>query len=271
MKYRITIPRLGPWIRRVGKWRELLPSAPRGRLGALAGVALWLMGGGALVSLVFGLSFYTAMRVEMSASEVAVPDLAGRTMEAAAEIVAPLDLVLAVVDQRHDPAVASGRILQQKPPSGSPVRRGRKVKLILSLGGKVLVVPDLVGQASRTVAIELRQAGFAPGDEARVSSAQAASGSVMAQVPPPETPAIPNTRIHRLVSEGAATATWVMPDLIGLSRERAESWIGRSAFRRGTVRRVSMNGRTSGEVIGQLPLAGYPVRAKDVIELTVAR
>jgi len=258
MKYRITIPRLRQWIRRP-------------RMNRFASLALWLFGGGALVSFVFGLSFYTAMRVEMSASEVAVPDLAGRSMEAAAEIAAPLDLVLAVVDQRHDPAVASGRILQQTPLAGSPVRRGRKVKLILSLGGKVLVVPDLVGQAARTVAIELRQAGFAPGDEARVPSFGAASGRVLAQVPPPSTPAVPNTRIHRLVSEGATPPTWVMPDLIGLRHERAESWIGRSAFRRGTVRRVSMIGRTPGEVIGQLPLAGYPVRAKDVIELTVAR
>lgn len=240
-----------------------------GRKTAL--VALWIGGGGVLVGTVFALSFYFAMRVEMRSTEVRVPDLAGLTMEEAAGRVDPQGLNLQVVDQRHDPAVASGRVLQQTPPADSSVRRGRKVKLILSLGGRVLEVPDLVGQASRAVEIELRQEGFIPGDEARVPSGRFDSGKVMAQVPPAETPAIPNTRVHRLVSGGPATSVWVMPDLTGLSRADAEAWIARSMFRRGAVRQVTMATRAAGVVVGQQPLAGYPVRDRAVVELTVAR
>lgn len=254
MRYRITwqSPRLRKELRRV----------------ALA--AAWLFGGGALVALVFGFSFYFAMRVEMRSTEVKVPDLAGLTLEEAARRVEPLDLVLQVVDQRNDPAVASGRVLQQTPAARSSVRRGRKVKLVISLGGRVLVVPQLVGHASRAVEIELRQEGFMPGEEARIRSHGAAPGTVLAQVPPAETPAVPNTRVHRLVSDGEPVVTWVMPDLTGLGRGTVERWIESSPFRRGTVRRVRMNGRRVGTVVGQLPLAGYPIHARDVIELTVA-
>jgi len=250
------------------KWprKDVVPVARK-----VALVGLWIGGGGALVATVFALSFYFAMRVEMKSTEVRVPDLSGLNLEDAAGRVDPQGLNLQVVDQRHDPAVASGRVLQQVPPAGSSVRRGRKVKVILSLGGRVLEVPNLVGQASRAVEIELRREGFIPGDEARVPSARFDTGKVMAQVPPAETPAVPNTRIHRLVSGGAEPRVWVMPDLTGLSRANAEAWIARSMFRRGAVRRVTMASRGSGVVVGQLPLAGYPVSDRAVVELTVAR
>lgn len=255
MKYRIVVltPRMRERIRRV------------------AGIALWTAAAGALALLVFAFSFYLAMRVEMRSTEVQVPDLEGLDLDAAHRLVSPLELVLQVNDQRHDPAVASGHVLQQMPPPGSSVRRGRKIKLVLSLGGKVLEVPDLIGHAARAVTIELRQEGFQPGEEARVYDGSAAAGTIIAQVPPPLTPAVPATRVHRLVSAGPRPAVWLMPDLQGLSRREAERRIAAAGFRRGTVRRVRTSGRPADTVVGQLPLAGYPVRSSDVVELTVAR
>jgi len=242
----------------------------RRRAKRAAIVAAWVVSGCALALAVFAVSFYVAMRVEMRSTEVKVPDLTGLTLEQASGRVEPLELVLEVVDQRHDPAVASGLVLQQTPPRNASVRRGRKVKLILSLGGKVLEVPDLIGQASRAVEIELRQEGFMLGDEARVPSVSFPTGRVVAQVPPPSTPTVPNSRVHRLVSTGPRPATFVMPDLTGLSRSQVERWISASQFRRGAVRRVSIGGRRPGVVVGQLPLAGHPIRSRDVVELTVA-
>jgi len=232
---------------------------------------VWIAAGGGLVAVVFGLSFFLAMRVEMRSTEVRVPDLAGLTLSAASERVEPHDLVLNVVEQRDDPTIPSGRVLQQMPPADAAVRRGRKVKLILSLGGRVLEVPDLKGQASRAVEIELRQDGFIPGHESRVPIAGVPAGRIIAQVPPSGTPAVPNTRVYRLISSGAPPRTWVMPDLSGWSRQAVEDWLGRNGFRRGPVRRVRISGRAPGTVIGQLPLAGYPVRSNDIVELTVAR
>jgi serine/threonine-protein kinase len=242
-----------------------------GRWGRLFSGVLWIGGGLTLMGVVFVTSFIAAMRFEMNSTEVKVPDLGGMMLEAASRQVETEDLVLQVVDQRHDPAIPSGRILQQSPPAGVSVRRGRKIKLVMSLGGKVLEVPAFVGQPARTVEIELRQEGFVSGDEARVSSAAIATGLVIAQVPAPETPAVPSSRIHRLVSTGPEIPVWVMPDLGGLDRAVAENWLSRNGFRRGAVRRVSMSGRGSGQVVGQLPLPGYPVRSNDVIDLTVAQ
>jgi serine/threonine-protein kinase len=237
--------------------------------GGVARALLWLVGGGGLVVVTFFVSFFVAMRVEMRSSALAVPDLVGLTLEEARAL-AKTELVLEVVDQRNDPRVASGRILEQMPPEGASVRRGRKVKLVLSLGGRVLSVPDLVGQAARAVTIELAQEGFVPGEEARVHSARMEAGRVLAQVPPAQTSAVPSSRVHRLVSAGPLPVAAVMPDLRGRRREEVEQWIEMAGLRRGAVRHVAAAGRAQGLVVAQAPLSGHPVRVKDVVDLAVA-
>jgi len=234
-------------------------------------VTAWCAGALALVGGVFGLSFYLSIQSAARSNEISVPDLVGLDLGEAADRVKPLELRLQVVDQRNDPALPSGKVLEQMPRAGSSVRRGRKVKLVVSLGGEVLAVPDFMGQADRAVEIELRQQGFVPGDESHVSLAATRPGTVVCQVPPAGTPAVPNTRVHRLVSDGPPEGRWVMPDLTGLPRAEAERWISRFRFRRGAVRSVRMGGRPPGTVVGQLPLAGYPVRERDVVELTVVQ
>jgi serine/threonine-protein kinase len=206
----------------------------------------------------------------MRSTEVTVPGVTGLTLDAARRQAEPLDLVLETVDQRHDPRIPSGRVLEQMPPPGARVRRGRKMKVILSLGGKVLDVPDLTGHASRAVAIELRQEGFIPGDEARVHSYAMESGKVLAQVPAAGSTVVPHSRIHRLVSDGPLAATWIMPDLTGKSRSEAERWISLCGFRKGVVQRVPAAGPAPGTVVAQLPQAGYPIRSRDIVELAVS-
>jgi len=253
-------------------WRERLDRIEwNERLRVVGMTALWVIGGGALVAGVFVLSFVLAMKSEMQSTQVTVPDLGSLTLDEAAREADPLELRLEVVDRKHHVTVSSGRILQQEPAPGASVRRGRKIKLVVSLGGEVLEVPSLVGQADRAVEIELRRDGFAPGDEARIHSSAASNGRVLAQVPPAGSPTVPNTRIHRLVSVGERTPSWVMPDLTGLSRTAAERWIQVCGFRRGSVRRVPARGRPSGTVVGQLPLPGYPVRSRQIVELSIAR
>jgi len=243
----------------------------RKRLRHAARVAAWIVGAGALFVAVFTFSFYLAMKMEMRSTQAVVPDVSGMTRDEAEQAAAPHGLVVEIADQRNDPRVPSGRIIAQEPLAGFEVRRGRRLKVVLSLGGKVLEVPDLVGQPSRTVEITLRREGFLPGDEVKVFDEAAPRGTVIAQVPPPGTPSIPGERVHRLVSLGSAETTWVMPSLENRSRREVQRFLEGSGFRLGPVRQVSHTGRSYGTVVGQLPPAGYPVRSGDVIHLSVAR
>jgi len=241
------------------------------RLRKLGVLALWLSGGGALVGSAFIFSFYMAMKIEMRSTEVTVPDLATLSLEEARRITDPMELRLEVADHRHDLSVASGCVLQQDPTAGASVRRGRRVKLVMSLGGRVLEVPDLTGKAARAVVFELNRDGYAPGDQARAHSREEPAGYVVAQAPLSESPAVPGTRVHRLVSAGPREAVYVMPDLTGLSGTAAQRWIRLYGFRIGPVREIRAGKVRPGSVVGQSPPAGYPVRSKQTVELSVAR
>jgi len=253
-----------------GGVRVVLGGAPRLRLGPLLRLAAWVVGGGGLALAVFLFSFYVAMRQQMRSTEVDVPDLTGLAVEAARARAEPAHLAVEVVDQRHDPGVPSGSVIEQTPRAGAAVRRGRKIKLVVSLGGRVLETPSLVGQASRAAALAFARGGFQAGDEAYAWSRDVAPGLVVAQVPEAGTLAVPDSRLHRLVSKGPRAAVWIMPDLLGLEQRQAERWVALSGFRTGAVRGVAAAGRVQGTVVGQYPLAGYPVRTRDIVELTVA-
>lgn len=232
--------------------------------------AVWTMVTGFLAVAAFVTCFFVSMRFANRASEVSVPDIAGMTEEDAARATRTLGLVVEVADHRHDPATASGRILEQRPMAGASVRRGRRVKVVVSLGGEILRVPELVGQGVRTAEVTLRRGGFAPGVNARAWSGEAAAGLIVAQVPPADSPAVHGTRVHRLVSDGPLPARWVMPDLTGRDRRTAERWIDASGFRKGPVRTVDSGGAVTGTIVGQLPLAGYPILSNGVVELAIA-
>ena len=251
--------------------RIVLKPSTRVRLRKQGILALWLVGGSALVFGAFLFSFYMAMKIEMRSTEVAVPDLAGLSFEEASEVTSLLELHLEVADHRHDPSVASGKVLQQEPGPGASVRRGRRVKLVMSLGGRVLEVPDLTGKAARAVSFELQRDGFTPGDQAWAHTREVSTDRVMAQTPLSESPAVPGTRVHRLISKGTRAPVYVMPDLVGLSGTAARRWIRSYGFRVGPVREIRSGNMRPGQVVGQLPPAGYPVRSKQIVELNVAR
>jgi serine/threonine-protein kinase len=201
---------------------------------------------------------------------VVVPDWIGLEQREAVASAARLSLGFEVAEMRHDPGVAVDRIVQQEPPGGTQVRRGRTIRVVVSLGGETLAVPSLIGQPARQAELALIRHGFTPGWETRIHDDTAPGSQVIGVAPVAGSLSVPGERVHRLVSGGPRTPRWVMPDLAGLTLREAREWINLCGFRSGAVRRVPGDGRRSGTIVGQLPLSGYPIARRDVVELTVA-
>jgi serine/threonine-protein kinase len=231
---------------------------------------LWVVGGGAVVGVVGLASFCVALRSDRRSNLVEVPDWTGRGREESLAQARTWGLVLEVAEMRHDPGVAVDRIVQQDPAPGTQVRHGRTIRVVVSLGGETLTVPTVTGQPARQAELELRRQGLTPGWEARVHDNLVPVGQVIDQAPAGGTLSVSGERVHRLVSDGPRMPRWVMPDLAGRSLRDAQEWITLCGFRSGAVRKVPADGRRSGTVVGQLPLSGYPVARRAVVELTVA-
>lgn len=235
-----------------------------------ARVGFWAVLGGAVVGTVGIASFCVALRSDRRSNLVEVPDWIGHGREEAIAQAQNLGLVFEVGELRHDPGVAVDRIVQQEPAPGTQVRHGRTIRVVVSLGGETLTVPSIVGQPARQAELELRRSGLTPGWEARIHDAAIPTSQVIDEAPAPGTLSVSGDRVHRLISDGPRTPRFVMPDLAGQTLHDAQQWITLCGFRSRAVRHVPAEGKRPGTIVGQLPLSGYPVAPRDVIELTVA-
>jgi serine/threonine-protein kinase len=210
-----------------------------------------------------------AMRVAIRAREVAVPDLAGRTVQDATAILADHGLTLRVDEvRRADPKISAGRILQQDPPAGVIARRQRGVRVWLSLGQQATAIPDLTGQTERTAQMRLQQDGLTVASLAEIRSSDYAPDAIVAQSPPPGTRA---AQVSLVVNRGAEGTSYVMPDLIGIDGDRAAEFLRGRGFRVAVVGDHPYPGVPPGVVIRQTPAGGFQIAPGEAISLEVSR
>ena len=91
------------------------------------------------------------------AGEVRVPELANLTVEEAQAALQPSGLQLSRAGERFDAGVLRGRIVQQDPAAGTPVRGRARVNVIVSLGEEFSSVPALFGESRRNAELMLGQ------------------------------------------------------------------------------------------------------------------
>jgi beta-lactam-binding protein with PASTA domain len=231
-----------------------------------AGKWLVLVGALAATYLIFAA---IAMRVAIRAREVQVPNLVGQTVEAATTLAASAGLAVRVDETRRpDANVPAGHVLDQDPAPGAMARRQRTMRLVVSAGARIAVVPELVGEAERAARLRVTQSGLLLGPVAEIRSAEYPPDVVIAQDPAANTA---TAEVRLLVNRGEDSATYVMPDLIGVSGDRAAEALRSRGFRVAIVAQQSSPGIPPGVVLRQTPRGGYQVHPGDAISLEVSR
>jgi serine/threonine-protein kinase len=239
--------------------------ALRARVWSLGKLVL-LAGALAATFLVFAV---IAARVAVRARDVTVPDLVGRSLGDAQALATGFDLQLRVEEaRRHDLRVPAGHVLGQEPQAGSSVRRQRSVRVWLSDGPKVAMTPALVGDSQRAAEIRIVQEGLQIGPIAEIRSALYPADVVVAQDPPP---GVVTGEVRLLVNRGEDRTSYVMPDLIGVSGERAADLLRAKGFRVSITAQSAASGLPPGVVTRQAPRGGYQVHPGDAIALEVSR
>jgi beta-lactam-binding protein with PASTA domain len=89
----------------------------------------------------------------------AVPDVAGRTFEEAAKLIASRGLKATRAEAFHD-AVPPGRAISTRPAAGSEVPRDSSVAVVVSKGPDVLPVPNVADRSVPEAQTILGQAGL---------------------------------------------------------------------------------------------------------------
>jgi len=210
-----------------------------------------------------------AMRMALRAREVTVPDFVNHTEAEATAMAGTAGLAVQVDESgRPDPHIPAGRVVAQTPDAGAVTRRERQVRLWLSTGSSATTVPALTGESERTAELQLAQAGLLVSAVSEIRSTTYPPDSVVAQDPPAHAAA---GAVGLLVNRGELSATYVMPDLIGVDGTRAADLLRGRGFRVAVVGSVPYPGVDPGVVIRQNPQAGFQIGPGEPISLEVSQ
>ncbi len=218
-------------------------------------------------------SAFAVVAILMHQETVRVPDVRGRDIVTALETVGRNGLSLKVERREPDATLPRDTIISQIPSPGEGLKKGRQVRVVVSLGPSGLAVPALTGLSSRKADLMVRQGGFVPGEVAHVFSDDVERDTVIAQDPPAGSPLEKGGTINLLVSDGKRPDRFLMPDLRGKGAEDAVGILDRLGLRHHLVTRSLATGEPGlgRVVIGQKPGAGSPVGTDTTVELVVRR
>ena len=213
------------------------------------------------------LSAITAMRIAIHGSEVTMPNLVGKNVSEASQMLQSRGLVLRVADRIYSEQPINV-VVRQTPTAGLLMKVSQQAHVVLSLGQRQLQIPLLEGNSLRASRIELLRAGLQVGEVSGVTMSEQPLDMVVIQNPKPGAGAA-TPRVDVLVSQGPREIAYVMPHLVGLNESEAQRRMDVAQMRR-KVNYVTAPQWPHGAVIDQTPMGGTRIPASATIELTVA-
>ena len=154
-----------------------------------------------------------------------VPDLKGRSLSAALDLIAPLNLGLRKSASEFNSAVPISSVMRQDPPAGTIVREGKIIKVVVSQGGETVLAPSIVGLPLRNAEMMLRQVQLQLGEVGEAFSLKLEKGMVISQDPKAEASVERNALVNVTVSGGQPPAgLQLMPDFLRKNISEAQSW-----------------------------------------------
>ncbi len=219
--------------------------------------------------LAFVVGGWLVTRIAVSGPADRVPDIVGMDAQAAEAALAEAGMTLETQEDRLQvDTIPADHVARQTPAAGTPVKRVRGVRVMLSTGPLERSLPDLVND-SRQRARE--QEGIAVDYVASAPSYDVARDTIIAQSPEPG--AGDEARPLRLLASlGPPPTYYVMPNLVSLPVTRVRGGLESLGFRvsEGPNRRVYAN-VPPGTIVSQRPQPGFRIADGGQIVLQVSR
>ncbi|MEI2775314.1 MAG: Stk1 family PASTA domain-containing Ser/Thr kinase [Tetrasphaera sp.] len=112
-----------------------------------------------------------------------VPDLVGKTRDEAVAALTKARLRAGTVSQDYSETVSTNRVISSTPPTGTALKRGAAVNLVLSLGVRPIDVPHLTGKTPQEAESILTGLGLVMATGEEVYSLDVEKGKVAEQQP----------------------------------------------------------------------------------------
>jgi len=224
-----------------------------------------------LYLVLFFLAADLAAKLILSGELITLPDLKGKSLEAARTELAQKRTSLVVENRQFDIRIERGHIISQDPGPGSRIKANQAVKVVVSEGSENLPAPALVGRSLEWASQTLKAAGLRKGRVSQIHTPQYAAGRVIAQSPPAAQVVSKATAVDLLVSQGAWDARYVMPDLIEKSLAPVLQRLKELEFQVAEIHYSYYPGLGPGIIIKQSPAHGFRIQKRSQITLEVSK
>lgn len=213
------------------------------------------------------ISFTLAVR----SNEVTVPDLTGSSLDGAREALTLNELELVLQGNRFHDSVPADFIAVQTPTPGTTLKKGRSIRVWVSLGPERRTVPRIEGESLQSAQLILEQSGFSLGRVVEIHSDIYAPDTVVAQAPQAYEEVGDESVVAVLLSRGYLDSAFVMPDFIGRDYVDLLQHLSQGPLKVSQVRNVDYPGVPKNIVVRQTPAAGTKVFRRDRIVLYLSK
>jgi beta-lactam-binding protein with PASTA domain len=235
------------------------------KIGKIAGLALAFI-------FVAGISAYLSLTLIIKSEDtVIVPNLEGKDVVYALELLTELELNTKVRGSEYTNDVPKNYVIFQEPQPGAEIKKGRDVKIILSKGPKTLFMPNLLALSVQQADILLEENGMCQGELSRTYHSRVEKDHVIAQVPAQGAMISRGECVDVLVSMGARPRAFKMPDLIGLTLEDALQSIEKVDLVIGEIKSAFQKNKPRNSIVKQSPIPGDRVIALNPVSLLINR
>jgi serine/threonine-protein kinase len=191
----------------------------------------------------------------------AIPDLTGRSVEAAVEALTPLEVTIEQADESSG-SVPVGSITRTDPAAGSRVFKGSVVTVYVSTGPKQLKVPDVESLSLEQARKLVAESGFVAGS----------AKNFFGELPPGQALGLSATT-GSILNEGSVLDILIslgpLPDVAGLSAEQARVNLTGIAIELEELE-VFNNDVAAGLVVG-LALSQNPLPENGLVTLEISK
>ena len=214
---------------------------------------------------------FVVLRFTLNREGAVVPDLVGKDVVTALEVVNKQGLNLKIVERALNASAPTNHVVSQEPRAGSWVKPQGVIRVVVSRGVSEAVVPAVRGLPWREARVTLERYGLRVGEVTRIHSDRVARDTVIAQSPPAEAKIIKGGTVTLLVSDGTWPVGYVMPDLRSIPQYAANEIAASVGLRVEKVSYSDQPDARAGTVINQHPAPGNRVVGGQGVALVLAK
>ena len=211
--------------------------------------------------------FFLSFGKFWSSVEITVPDVTGKQLTLARQILEDQHLRVTVAEA-YDASVPVGVVVSQTPEAGTKVKEERTITIYVSKGGEELEMPNLRGLKQSDAIDKLQQMGLRLGSAYETFSDEN-SGTVISQDPRSGTRISKGQSVDITVSKGQKVKKISVPDVKGVPSDRARTMIEGSGLKVGSISEEEST-QAAGTVVSQSPSAGSEADSGSAVRLVIS-